>query len=148
MTLLDAPPPKPPSRALRYGVIAAALAAVILFFFWHMLRFHAEKEVVRQFLDAAASGQMQQAYQIWQPRPSYSFKDFLDDWGPDGYYGPVKSYKIKKVAHPSGGSGVIVTVEISPYNPFPAKDDVVQQSKTKDVSLWVEFKDHSIGFAP
>jgi hypothetical protein len=43
---------------------------------------------------------------------------------------------------------VIVTVEVSPYSPFPANNDEAKQNKTKEVRLWVQFKDQSLGFAP
>ena len=31
---------------------------------------------------------------MWSPSESYSLKDFEGDWGPDGYYGPVKSFNV------------------------------------------------------
>ena len=117
-----------------------------------MLRFHTEKQIVRQFLDAVITGNIQQAYQMYNPGPAYSFKDFLEDWGEQGYYGPVKSYRIESAEElkrgPEAPSGVNITVEVSPYAPFPANNDVAKQSKTKEVRLRVEYKDHSIGFAP
>ena len=79
-------------------------------------------------------------------------KDFLDDWGPDGYYGPVKSFHIENAEEEKRGtekaSGVNITVEVSPYAPFPPDNDVAKQTKTKEVRLRVEYKDQSVGFAP
>ena len=49
---------------------------------------------MEHFFDALVAGDTATAYQIWKPGASYEMKDFLADWGPEGYYGPVKSYKI------------------------------------------------------
>jgi hypothetical protein len=146
---LDATEEKPPSKLKRYLI---TLLVFILFAgagIWYLLRYHAEKTATYHFLNAVVSGNMQQAYGMWSPSPSYTLKDFLADWGPDGYYGPVKSFNVKDTYRPpNGSSGVVVIVEVSPYQPFPEKDDVVKQSKTKEVRLWVEFKDRSIQFPP
>lgn len=115
---------------------------------WYLLRYHTEKTTIHHFLIAVAAGDMQQAYKIWKPSPSYTLQDFLQDWGPDGYYGPVKSFNLKDTDRLKGSSGVVLTVEVSPYQPFPDKDDALKQSKTKEVKLWVEFKDQSISFPP
>lgn len=149
MGLLDATEEKPPSKLKRYLI---TLLVFILFAgagIWYLLRYHAEKTATYHFLNAVVSGNMQQAYSMWSPSPSYTLKDFLADWGPDGYYGPVKSFNVKDTYRPpNGSSGVVVIVEVSPYQPFPEKDDVVKQNKTKEVRLWVEFKDRSIQFPP
>jgi hypothetical protein len=93
-------------------------------------------------------GNLDEAYRTWKPTETYSMKDFLEDWGPSGYYGPVKSYHIENTEQAKGGSEVIVVLELSPYDPFPSKDDFAKQSKTKEVRLWVEVKNQSITFAP
>ena len=150
MGLLDATEENPPSKKLRYAITALVFLALIGGTVWWMLRFHAEKVTIHHFLEAVVSGNMQRAYQIWQPAPSYSFDDFVkEDWGPDGYYGPVKSYHFKKAEMPRGGSSsVAITVEISPYSLFPASDDAIKQSKTKEIVLWVNLKNQSISFPP
>ena len=100
-------------------------------------------------MNAVIAGNLEQAYQIWKPSQSYSFNDFVEDWGANGYYGPVKSFHIEnRPEHRPGGSGVAIKIELSPYQPFPADDDQVKRSKTKEVTLWVEFKDQSITFPP
>src|SRR5215468_6316736 len=93
MSLLS-PPPEPSNKykALTYtGVaLAVALAAVLYF----ALRYYPEKKAAEHFLDALVANDTKQAYQLWKPGESYRYGDFLADWGPDGYYGPVKSYEI------------------------------------------------------
>jgi len=44
------------------------------------------------------AGNAKQAYDLWKPSESYKIGDFMADWGPEGYYGPVKSYSIVKAA--------------------------------------------------
>jgi hypothetical protein len=79
----------------------------------------------------------------------YSYKDFMEDWGPAGYYGPVKSYRVESASEPDkSGSGIIVTVEVSPFQPFPNDNEVEKSSKTKEVKMWVESKDKSISISP
>jgi len=113
---------------------------------WWVLRYHTEKVTIHHFLSAVAAGDLQRAYQIWKPAPSYSFKDFQDDWGPNGYYGPVKSFNVKDTDHPSQCSCVDVIVQVSPYQPFPDKDDFVKQAKTKEFKIRVEYRDQSMSF--
>src|SRR5208282_6901963 len=107
---------------------------------------------VGQFMHEIVAGNMEQAYRMYNPSPSYSIQDFLDDWGPNGYYGPVKTYRIESAEEDKRGTerayGVNITVEVSPYAPFPANNDAAKQSKTKEVRLRVEYKDQSVGFAP
>ncbi len=149
MGLLDATEEHPPSKALRYVITALVFLGLIGGTVWWMLRFHAEKVTIHHFMEAVVSGNMQRAYQIWQPAASYTFDDFVkQDWGPDGYYGPVKSYHIKKAEMPRGGaSSAEITLEISPYAPFP-ESDPIKASKTKEIVLWVNLKNQSISFPP
>ncbi len=140
-------PPPPPNRLRRLlllGGVAAVVAGLLL---WHAFRFHREENTVRRFLDTLAAGQYEQAYRLWHPQPSYSFSDFMQDWGPEGFYGPVRSYRIEQIRQPRNGSGVIVTVLVSPYRPFPDRDPA-RARYNKPVRLWVERADQSLSFAP
>ncbi len=148
MGLFDNTSEHPPSKLRRYIITSAVFIALLTAGIWYLLRFHTEKTIVMNFLKTVVADQTEQAYQMWKPEPGYSYKDFLDDWGPNGYYGPVKSFEFEDAEHPHGGSGVVVAVLVSPYNPFPASDDLAKQAKTKEVKIWVEFKDHSLSFAP
>lgn len=148
MTLFDSIEEHPHAKLRRriiMGLSVVFLAAACL---WWVLRYHTERVTILHFMNAVIAGNMQQAYQIWKPSSSYSFKDFLDDWGPNGYYGPIKSFDVAHTEHAKGGSGVEIKVKISPYGPFPNEDDMVKQSKTKEVVLWVQFGDESISFPP
>lgn len=149
MSLLDSTGEEPRSKLRRYAISGLALVLLLALSVWYLFRFYPEKQAVERFFDALAAGDTQRAYQLWKPQASYSYKDFLEDWGPSGYYGPVKSYRIETALSPQGGgSGVIVVVEVSPDQPFPAESDVAKQRRTKEVRIWVERSDKSLGFPP
>ena len=147
MTLLDAPAAKPEkSRAMAFTMAALGLGLLVLLYF--TFRYYPEKRAAQHFFDAVVAGDMAKAYELWKPGPSYQMKDFLADWGPGGYYAPIKSYKIDRLKSPAGASGVIVTVSISPYSPMPDPSDGEKSRKTRSVPLWVETKDKSFSFPP
>jgi hypothetical protein len=148
LALFEAVEEHPHAKSRRRVIVAIVLVAFIAAGLWWVLRYHKERVTILHFMTAVIGGNMQQAYQIWKPSGSYSFKDFQDDWGPNGYYGPIASFRIKDTDHPKSGSGVAIKIELSPYQPFPADNDMAKQSKTKEVVLWVELKDESISFPP
>jgi len=144
--ILDATEERPPSKLKRRLIMTVVFVVLGGVGLWWLLRYHTEKVTVYHFLSAVEAGDMQRAYQIWKPVPSYTFDRFLEDWGPNGYYGPVKSFNVKDTDHPAGCACVDVIVQVNPDHPFPEKDDVVGQAKTKEVKLRVEYSDQSIGF--
>jgi len=91
-----------------------------------------EERVVRQFLNELKAGNYQQAYRIWGPSSTYSYEDFMSDWGQHGYYGKVTSYKI--LDSETRGSGVVIYVEFNHLK--------------KPMAFWVERKTRVLGFAP
>ena len=104
---------------------------------WYFLRYTTEKHTVEHFMHAVVTGDSQQAYQIWHPHASFSYQDFLSFWGPNGYYSPIKTYRIESAeVPPKGGTGVVIVVEISAYDPFPkaGRDDKVR-AKPRSAAL-------------
>ena len=148
MGILDATDEEPISKLRRWIVTGVVFALLMTLGVWWLLRFHAEKKTVKQFLQAVVADDMQQAFRIWKPGGSYSYKDFVEDWGASGYYGPVKSFRIETAQQKEGASGVTVVVELSPFETFPDDNDKIKNYRTKEVRLWVESRDMSIGFAP
>jgi len=138
------PIPSKLPRNLLIGVIVILAVSLPLYL---VLRFHTEKATARLFLSQVAAGDYQSAYRTWKPAASYSFQDFLRDWGPNGEYGPVKSYDLLSARSPTNASGVIVTVAVSAVSPFPSPGDPNSRN-TKEVRLWVEHRDQSISYAP
>ena len=135
------------SRHLKFvGGALVVLAAAVLYF---MFRFYPEQRAAQKFFDALAAGDTKTAYQLWKPQPSYRMQDFLADWGPYGYYGPVKSYKILKVSSPGGPSNsVVVQVALSPFSPMPDTNDAEKSRRTRIVAVWMNVNDRSFSFPP
>ena len=136
------------SKTRRLIFAALALLVAIAVVAWYAFRFMPEKHAVGQFLDALVADDTPRAYQLWKPAASYTMEDFLADWGPKGYYGPVKSYRIESISTRAGASGVDVVVQVSPYAAFPAPADTEKSRQTRRVRLWVETKDKSLSFPP
>jgi hypothetical protein len=147
--LLETGAEEPRSKALRYVVTGVALVILVGMAVWYFLRYTPEKHTVERFMEAVAKGDTQQAYQIWHPHSNFSYKDFLSFWGPDGYYSPLKSFRLEAAeVPPKGGSGVVVTVEISEYDPFPKSEETLKSARNREVQLWVERSDQSLSFPP
>jgi hypothetical protein len=146
MTLLDPPVEKPKkSRAMAITVVALVLVAAVVL--WFTFRYYPEKKAASQFFDALVAGDTARAYELWKPSSNYQMKDFLADWGPDGYYGPVKSYKIMDANVPrKSDTSVEVNVALSPFSPFPDASDGEKSRKTKVVPIWVVKSDKALSF--
>lgn len=147
MTLLD-PPPEPQGKvsAIKFTAIVLALAAIIGG--WFVFRFYPEKKAVDHFFGALVAGDTSHAYQLWKPSESYKMGDFLADWGPEGYYGPVKSYEILRATAPKKSNGVIISVAVSPFSPMPGANDAEKSRRTKVVPVWVDSNSKAMSFSP
>ena len=147
MTLLDPPPVKTQKpRAMAFTVAAVTIALIVTL--WFVFRYYPEKRAAEHFFNALVAGNTDRAYQLWKPGPSYSIKDFLADWGPQGYYGPVKSYQILKTCAPRGSNTVDVSAAVNPFSPMPDASDPEKSRKTKIVDIWVVTSDKSLSFPP
>ena|ERR1700730_14102706 len=145
MSLLNPPAGKPDkTRAMAFTIAALAVLAMVAL--WYAFRYYPEKRAVEHFFDALVAGDTARAYELWKPTAGYSMKDFLADWGPPGYYGPVKSYKILHASAPKGSNAIAVSVNVSPFSPMPDSSDVEKSRKTKLVELWVLAADKSFSF--
>lgn len=147
VSLLDANQPEP-SKKPYYIIIAVLVVFLIGLFLWWSVRFDSEEKDATAFFSAISAGNLQQAYTLWKPSESYSFKDFQDAWGPSGYYGPVKSFEVESASAPrKSDSSVAVTVLVSPYQPFP-KNGTAEANKTKAIVIWINRTTHSLSFPP
>jgi len=147
MSLLEPPPEKTDkSRAMAFTTVALVAALGIIL--WFMFRYYPEKKAAGEFFDALVAGDTDKAYALWKPTPSYRKDDFLADWGPSGYYGPVKSYKIMGAKAPNKSDSIAVNVAISPYAPMPEVADADKSRKTRVVTLWITPSDKSFSFPP
>ena len=147
MSLLNPPEVKPEkSHAMAITLVAVFIALVVVLYF--AFRYYPEKKAAEHFLDALVAGETDKAYAMWKPSANYKMNDFLSDWGPQGYYGPIKSYKIMGAKAPQKSTSVEVVIAISPFATFPDSSDADKSRKTKDVHLWVQPSDKSFSFPP
>ncbi|HEX8872839.1 MAG TPA: hypothetical protein VF758_08740 [Candidatus Acidoferrum sp.] len=147
MSLLEPPVEKPQkSRAMAFTVAALVLVGAVVL--WFSFRYYPEKKATSEFFDALLAGDTAKAYQIWKPTTSYRMGDFLADWGPNGYYGPIKSYKIMSAKAPRKSDSIAVNVALSPFAPMPDSSDAAKSAKTRVVTLWVTPSDKSFSFPP
>jgi hypothetical protein len=148
MTLLE-PPVETSSKMRPLKFVAGALvvlAAVVLYF---AFRYYPEQRAAQRFFGALVAGDTNTAYRLWKPAPSYRLQDFLTDWGPYGYYGPVKSYKIMKISRPEGSiNSVAVEVALSPFSPMPDPRDGEKSRRTRVVTVWMNTDEKSFSFPP
>ncbi|MBS1839752.1 MAG: hypothetical protein JST77_02760 [Acidobacteria bacterium] len=147
MSLLNPPPESEnKSNALKYTMIAIALAVIIGG--WFVFRYYPEKRAVDHFFDALVAGDTNHAYELWKPGASYKLGDFVADWGPNGYYGPVKSYEILRASSSRGANGVTINVAVSPFSPMPGANDPEKSRRTKTIPLFVDTGSKAISFSP
>jgi len=118
-------------RRRRRQITAVAFALMLGGYLYYELKNYPEERKVQLFFEALKRQDFQQAYQLWQPASSYTFKDFSQDWGPNGEAGPVQQFHI--TGSTGRGSGVVVRVRVNGQ---------------KEVLLWVEKKDKSLSFPP
>jgi hypothetical protein len=148
MTLLE-PPAETPNKRRPLKFVVGALVVIAAVVLWYSFRFYPEQRAAQRFFNALVAGDTNAAYQLWKPQPSYRVQDFTADWGPYGYYGPVKSYKILRLSAPEGSSNsVAVEVAVSPFSPMPDPQDGEKSRRTRVVTVWLNSNDKSFSFPP
>ncbi len=148
MTLLE-PPAEPSHKRRHMTFVAGALLLIAAVVLWYTFRFYPEQRAAQRFFDALAAGDTSAAYQLWKPQPSYRAQDFMADWGPYGYYGPVKSYKVLHLrTPPDSRNSVEVEVAVSPFSPMPDASDAEKSRRTRVVTVWLNSNDKSFSFPP
>jgi hypothetical protein len=65
-----------------------------------------EERRVRQFISEIRNGEYESAYQNWDADTHYNMKDFLQDWGKEGYY--TKGMREASVTDSNGKGGSVV----------------------------------------
>jgi hypothetical protein len=128
--LFDSETPKPKTGIRKYWpllVIIVVVGGVIGYFALHNLP---EKRAAANFLTQLQEGNYKEAYKLWQPTSSYTYDDFLHDWGPQGDYGKVREFKI--VGAESKGSELVIVI-VTVNNQTPALPLVVDR-KTKGLA--------------
>src|SRR6185436_3836488 len=80
--------PKPSMPLKQKLTIATAIIVVVSlgsFLVWKFINYREEGSVTH-FLEEVTNGRYDQAYAAWDGGERYQLKDFLDDFGKDGYY--------------------------------------------------------------
>jgi hypothetical protein len=109
----DHPIPKK-SRALKERLkVPVAIVLVLIFVSGLVYKFanYKEERRVSQFMSSIESGQFDVAYQSWDGDAHYTMKDFLQDWGKEGYY-TKGMHESRVVDSNSKGGAVVVYVGI------------------------------------
>jgi hypothetical protein len=104
----DHPIPKK-SRALKERLkVPIAIALVLIFLSGLIYKFanFREEHAVGQFMAQVQSGNFDAAYGLWDAGNRYVMKDFLQDWGKEGYY--TKGMHDAKVVDSNGKGGSVV----------------------------------------
>jgi hypothetical protein len=130
MTLLDAQPPKPPSKIRRFGPAVLALILVTGGVLGFEFKNYPEERAVTRFLTTVEQGDYKEAYKLWQPSPSYTFDDFLRGWGEQGDYGKIREFRILG-SKSKGSNTVVVTVRVNDVDP---PMDLLVDRKTKGLA--------------
>jgi len=115
MTLLDAKPPGPPRKIGKVVGLCLAIALISGLLYLLFRNYPAERRV-DHFLTALEQGKYQEAYRIWQPAPTYTYENFLHDWGDQGDYGKIREFNVLG-SRSKGSDTVIVTVRINNVDP-------------------------------
>jgi hypothetical protein len=102
------------SRTLKEALKVPVSIGLVLIFLgglaYKFANFQEERRV-RQFIEAVRSENYEAAYQRWDADSRYNMKDFLQDWGKDGYY--TKGMREVAVTDSNGkGGSVVVYVSI------------------------------------
>jgi hypothetical protein len=97
-------------EALKVPVSIALVLTFVAGVAYKFANFREERRV-RQFVETVGNGQYEAAYQDWDADARYKMKDFLQDWGKDGYY--TKGMHEARVTDSNGkGGSVVVYVTI------------------------------------
>ena len=102
------------SRALKERLKVPAYIALALIFVSGLIYKFAnfrEERAVRQFMGQVEGGNLDAAYQLWDAGGRYTMKDFLQDWGKDGYY-TKGMHEAQVVDSNSKGGSVVVYLGI------------------------------------
>src|SRR5437868_5518882 len=105
--------PKPSMPLKQKITIATAVFVVVSFgsfLVWKFINYREESQVIR-FFQEIVQGQYDQAYASWDAGGSYTMKDFLDDFGREGYY-TKNMHEARVVTSRGKGGGVVVCVQI------------------------------------
>jgi len=155
VSLLNPPPETAPNPWPRRIVIAAVLLLILSAVFYYQFRYYRETRAVENFMDALVTGDYPKAYQLWQPSSTYSYRNFMRDWGETSTWGRIRSFEIGEIRD---GNAYLVqfrdeftgkqrTVEFSGRSTGVVVNLYINGRKIPE-RLWVEKSNLSLSFPP
>jgi len=155
MTLFETAPYDPiAARKKRIRIISIASIVLICAILAYNFRHYPQEHVVDTFFAALQQQDYEKAYGIWNHDPDwkqhpqqyskYTFGSFMQDWGPGGEWGLVKSYHVDGSAVPKVGNGTKFDVASSGVVVVVTVNERVAQK----AHIWVEKSDKTLGFSP
>jgi hypothetical protein len=143
------------ARKKRNLVLAiAAILLVLIILAWNF-RYWPEEHQVDKFFAALQQKDYEKAYGIWFHDPGwkqhpekyakdYAFGNFMQDWGPGGEWGLIKTYHIDGSAVPKGGNGTKFDVGSSGVVVVVTVNERIGQK----AHIWVEKSDKTLSLSP
>jgi len=113
----DHPPPKkarPWKERLKVPLAIGIVLAVVGGVAYKFANFREERQVNR-FVESVAAGRYEEAFANWDAGGSYTMKEFLEDWGKDGYY-TKEMHRADVIDSNSKGATVIVYLEVDSFS--------------------------------
>jgi|SRR6516164_4212226 hypothetical protein len=155
MTLFEAEPYDPVrAKKLRVRITAIVVVVLVCLILAWNFRHYPQEHLVDTFFAALQHQEYEKAFGIWNNDPdwkqhperyaSYSFPEFMKDWGPGGQWGLIKSYHIDGSAVPKGGNGTKFDVGSSGIVVVVTVNDRIADN----AHIWVEKSDKTLGFSP
>jgi len=155
MTLFEAEPYDPVrAKKLRVRITAIVVVVLVCLILAWNFRHYPQEHLVDTFFAALQHQEYEKAFGIWNNDPdwkqhperyaSYSFPEFMKDWGPGGQWGLIKSYHIDGSAVPKGGNGTKFDVGSSGIVVVVT----VNARIADNAHLWVAKSDKTLGFSP
>ena len=118
-------------RRKRQLAIGIPLLFALAGYLYYEFKNFPEEQAVSHFMEALQKQNYEEAYRIWQPSNYYTFKNFSEDWGPEGVEGVITEFDI--LTSRSRGNGVLVDVAIN---------------RQKRIRLFVERDSKRLSFPP
>lgn len=124
------------NRIIFFTITGLILILVFGSLSWYLLENHHQESIVKSFVAALKKGDYEGAYRAWgctpqTPCSGYSFKNFMDDWGPEK--NPPDFAVMGLTDSLSCNDGVLMTLAVS---------------RTRTESLWMDTTKDAISFSP
>ena len=148
--LLDSGAEEPQSKALRYGISGVALALLFAAGAMVCASLHAGKTHRRAFHGRGGRGRYAAGLPDLASACGFSYQDFLSFWGPNGLLQPDQElpHRNRARCRQRAAAAWWWWSRSARTSHFRQPDDAVKSAQNREVELWVERSDQSMGFPP